>query len=316
MRGPRWLRGLAPWVVAALVVGLLVWRYSPRAIAAELARGSVLAILPWCAAVSLVSLVLMSLADWLVFASALGAGDRLRVTDAARGRAATSILMSINYGLSSGGYGVWLARRTGSGAAAAVGATTYQVLSDLGAVFLFALPAALLGADLLPARIGQSAAIVAAFGAVGVTVLLVAAPRVAPRRLRESRVLVAWARVPIAVGALGALLRAGSIAANIAGTWGAARAFGLDIPGEALAAGLPIAYLVGALPVNVLGLGAVQAAWLVLFAAHAPGAQMLAFQFAFQLQSVLVMVLRGLPFLPGVMRDLQQPPAATPASGG
>lgn len=309
------MRRLAPWVAAAVVLAALVWRYSPRAIAAELARGGVLGIVPWSAAIALVALVLMAAADRLVFAAALGAGEPLRLADVARGRAATAILMSVNYGLSSGGYAVWLARRTGAGAAASVGAATYQMLSDLGALCLFALPAALLGAPLLPDRVGMSAALVAASGAAGAFCLLVAAPRAAPRRFRASRLLRAWSRIPIAVGAASALLRAATVAVNIAGTWAAARAFGLPIPPEALVAGLPITYLVGALPVNVLGLGAVQASWLALFGSHAPGPQILAFQFAFQLLGALTLVARGLPFLPGVVRDLdRRSPRADPAA--
>jgi hypothetical protein len=256
-----------------------------------------------------VALVVMSMADCLVFTFALGVGDRLRLSDVARGRAATAILMSLNYGLSSGGYAVWLARRTGAGAAAAVGAATYQVLSDLGALCLFALPAALLGAPLLPSGVGLSAALVALSGTVGVFTLLMGVPRAAPRRLRETRLLRTWSRVPIGVGVTSALLRAATVAINIAGTWAAARAFGLTIPPEALLAGLPITYLVGSLPVNVLGLGAVQAAWLALFDSHAPGAQILAFQFAFQLLGALTLVARGLPFLPRVLRDLTRPPS-------
>jgi len=301
----RWLRRLAPWVASAVVIALLLWRYSPRAIAAELARGSVVGQLPWIAAIAVGALVMMAGADWLVFSAALAAGRRLRALDVARGRAATSAVLSVHYGLTAGGYALWLARRTGVGAAAAVGAATYQMLSDLAAVCLFALPAALVGARLLPGRVGASAALLAGAGVAGISLLLLLGPRVAPRRWRGGRVLAAWVRVPPPVWAASLLLRAGTLALNIAGTWGAARAFGLTIPFEALAAGLPIAYLVGALPVNVLGLGAVQAAWLALFAAHAPGAQILAFQFSFQLLSALALLVRGLPFLPGVLRDLE-----------
>ncbi len=316
MSGTRgWLRGLAPWIVAALVIGALLWRYSPRAIAAELARGDVLALLPWTLGVAAVSLAIMTVADWLVLVPSLGARERLRLRDVAGGRAATSLLSTLSYGLSSGGYGVWIARRTGAGAAATVGATTYQLASDLGAVCLFALPAALLGADLLPARVGASAAVVAGLGVLGVTALLVLGPRVAPRRLRESRVVAAWRRVPPGAGALGAVLRTAGLGVHIAGTWGAARAFGMELPAEALAAGLPIVYLVGALPMNVLGLGAVQAAWVALFAAHAPGARLLAFQFAYQLMTIVAILVRGLPFLPRVLRDLGPRDAAPDPPG-
>lgn len=301
----RWLRRLAPWVVAAAVIAILLSRYSPREIAEELAHGSVLGLVPWVAAVSLGGLVSMAVADWLVFSAALG-GFRLRIRDVARGRAGTAVVMSIHYSLSSGGYAVWLARRTGAGAGATVGAASYQLVSDLGAVCLLALPAALLGAGMLPQGVGASAAVLSAAGFVGSSALLLLGPRIAPRRWRKVRALSAWVRVPARVWAASTVLRAVTIAINIAGTWGAARAFGLEVPFEALAAGLPITYLVGAMPVNVMGLGAVQATWVALFAAHAPGARILAFQFAYQLFGALFLLLRGLPFLPGVMRDLER----------
>ncbi len=308
----RWLRRLIPWAVAVAIIALLLSRYSPRQIAGELARGGVLGMVPWVAAVSLGGLATMAVADWLLFSAALG-GDRLRIRDVARGRAGTAVVMSIHYSLSSGGYAVWLARRTGAGGRATVGAASYQLLSDLGAVCLLALPAALLGADMLPEGVGASAAVLSGAGFVGSSLLLLLAPRVAPRRWRESRALAAWRRVPVGVWAASTALRAATIAINIAGTWGAARAFGLEVPFEALAAGLPITYLVGALPINVLGLGAVQATWVVLFEAHAPGARILAFQFAYQLLGALALLLRGLPFLPGVMRDLERGAAAPEA---
>lgn len=301
----RWLRRLAPWAVAAAVVALLLSRYSPRLIADELVRGDVLGLVPWVAAVTSGGLVTMALADWLVFSAALG-GDRLRIRDVARGRAATAVVMSIHMGLSTGSYAVWLARRTGAGAGATVGAATYQMVSDLGAVCLLALPAALLGADMLPRGVGASAAVLSGICVLGSSALLLLGPRIAPRRWRHVRALAAWVRVPPAVWAASTALRAATIAINMAGTWGAARAFGLEVPFAALAAGLPITYLVGALPVNVLGLGAVQATWVALFAAHAPGARILAFQFAYQLLGALALLLRGLPFLPGVMRDLER----------
>jgi hypothetical protein len=301
----RWLRRLAPWVVAGLVLGALLWRYSPRAIAAELAAGAVLALIPWTIAAVIGAILAMAAADWLVFAASFGPNARLRFFDVLRGRAASSVLMTLNYGLSSGGYAVWLARVTGAGAAPTVGAAMYQAVSDLGAVCLIALPAALLGGELLPAGVGPTATLVAAACVAASAMLLVVLPRIAPPRWRRARLLAAWARVPARVWVASTLLRSTTIAINIATTWGAARSFGLAIPGEALAAGLPITYLVGVLPLNVLGLGAVQAAWLALFATHAEGAQILAFQFAFQLLSATAVIVRGLPFLPGVMRDLE-----------
>jgi hypothetical protein len=219
--------------------------------------------------------------------------------------------MTFGYTASAGGYAVWLARRTGAGAARALGAMSYQMLSDLCAVCWFALGAALLGGESLPAAARAPVVLVAAGGAIGLTALALVGARAAPRRVRRSRFVATWDRVGPARFAASLLLRLATVAINVGGTCLAARAFGLPVPAGALAVGLPIVYLVGALPANVLGLGAVTAAWVAVFGRWADSADILAFQLLFQLLSTAAIVARGLPFLPSVLRDLQpeQPPA-------
>jgi hypothetical protein len=72
--------------------------------------------------------------------------------------------------------------------------------------------------------------------------------------------------------------------------------------------------LVGALPINVAGFGAVQAAWLV-FSPWATGEQLLAFQFLWQLWMLLMVVARGAPFVRGAVRDIAGEPAAADGRG-
>ena len=86
-------------------------------------------------------------------------------------------------------------------------------------------------------------------------------------------------------------------------TWLAARAFGMPIPAQAMAAYLPIVLVVGSLPVNVAGFGAVQLAWL-RFTPWAPGEQVLAFSFVWQLLCGAAMILRGLPFMRRVIAEI------------
>ncbi len=86
-------------------------------------------------------------------------------------------------------------------------------------------------------------------------------------------------------------------------TWGATRAFGLEVPLLVMAVHVPIITLVGALPVNVGGFGAVTAVWLLL-TPWAPGEQLLAFQFLWNLMVAAAVVLRGLPFIRGVVREV------------
>jgi hypothetical protein len=67
------------------------------------------------------------------------------------------------------------------------------------------------------------------------------------------------------------------------------------------------------LPINVAGLGAAQAAWL-LFLPWATGPQLLAFQVLWNLFSGLGILARGVPFLRGVLRQIEDgvPAPASP----
>ncbi len=65
----------------------------------------------------------------------------------------------------------------------------------------------------------------------------------------------------------------------------------------------PIILFVGAMPLNVGGFGAVTAVWL-LMTRWAPGEQLLAFQFLWNLMLAGAIVLRGLPFVRGVVREV------------
>lgn len=289
----RWV----PWLVAAAVLGLLLLRYPPGAVAGAMAAGDALAIAAWTAAVAVLGLAAMALADWLLFSAFARA---LRLRDVVRGRAGTTILMTLHYGASAGGYGVWLARRTGAGAAASSAAIGYQMLSDLCALCWFALATALLWGDELPRR--DLVLAVTAAGGVGLAVLLLVGARVVPQRL--GGIARAWRAVGPARFAASLALRIAALGVNVGGTIAAARAFGLDIPAGAMAARLPVLYIVGALPLNVFGLGAVTAAWVALFDRFVPGAAILAFQFLYQGSSIAMTVLRGLPFLPSVLRDI------------
>ena len=301
-----WIRRLAPWVVTIATIGWLLWRYSPGAIAAEMARGSLGMVIPWAVVASLASVPLMSLADFLVFRRALGAEGARRLSwwHVTRGRAGTTMLTALGYALSTGGYGVWLARRTRVGAARSVSAIVYQMVADVSAVCWLALVAALIGGQYLPVEARVPVVVVAGAFGVGLAALALIGPRAVPRRWRESRVLSAWTAVDPGTWAISLVFRIATIAMNIAATWQAARVFGLDIPLGAMAACLPVVLLVASLPVNVAGLGAVQGVWVALFHQYAPGAQLLAFQFLYAGLTMAMYVVRGAPFLPGVMKDL------------
>ncbi|MBT8496291.1 MAG: hypothetical protein KJO07_24815, partial [Deltaproteobacteria bacterium] len=108
----RWSMRILPWLVAAVVLAFLLSRYSVSEIAAEMARGNALGLLLPMTVMVVVSLLLVTLGDWLLLGQTL---DRAPAPwDVLRARAATTILMALSYFVSGGGLAVWIARKTGS----------------------------------------------------------------------------------------------------------------------------------------------------------------------------------------------------------
>ena len=89
------------------------------------------------------------------------------------------------------------------------------------------------------------------------------------------------------------------VIATTLGAW----AFGLQIPLWAMALYGPLILLASALPLNVAGFGVAQGAWLLLLD-FAPGEQLLAFSALWNLALAIAVVLRGLPFLRGVVDEV------------
>ena len=214
-----------------------------------------------------------------------------------RGRAGTAVLMLLGYFFGHGGFGVWLARKTGAGARAVSGAIVYTIISDLGALGLVASAATLLGAADVPRAVRTVALCV---GAVPM-VLVVVGPSLLART--RAPFLAPWRTLDRSVALLQIGGRALDIALVIFVTWQAARAFGLAIPLASFATYMPVVLLVTSLPFNVGGLGAAQAAWLV-FLPWAAGEKLLAFQIVWQLFFGLGIAIRGAPFVRGVAREI------------
>jgi hypothetical protein len=68
---------------------------------------------------------------------------------------------------------------------------------------------------------------------------------------------------------------------------------------------MPIVLVVGSLPINVAGIGAVQLAWLKL-APWSTGERVLAFSFVWQLLWGTCVVVRGLPFTRRVVTEIAE----------
>jgi len=259
---------------------------------------------PLVAGLAVWTLLLMSTADTIIFRNALG---NPRFTDIVRAKGASSVLLVVNHGIGQGAYGVWLARKTGAGAAVTVGLIGYVMASDLTALFSVAAVSSWLldidTATLVDIELIRWAAPVCAVTLVSAIFI---GPRVLPRFIPSAKILTPWLSVGSVPYFLSLGLRSMSLFSVMVMTWLGAHIFGLALPLGASLAYLPIIFLAATLPINVFGFGAVQLVWVAAFDAWATGEEILAFQLAFQVLGVSAFLLRGLPFLPSVLREIDE----------
>jgi hypothetical protein len=297
-RARLWAARLAPWLLAAAVLAALFHKYEPAQVVAQMRAGAWGAMLPFPFAVPFLYLFLHGLCDTTIYRATLGP---LRCRDVVRGRAGTAILMLLGYVFGHGGMGVWLARRTGATARAVSGAVLYGMGSDLAAVALVTTMATSLGRAEVPPAIRTTALLLAA--------VPIALALAGPAVLAKSRApfIAPWRDIPLPIALAQIAGRTLDIGAVVLIAWTAARAFGISIPLAAFATYMPVILLASSLPISVAGFGAAQAAWLV-FLPWAPGEQILAFQLLWQVFYGLGIVARGLPFVRGVVREIEGGP--------
>lgn len=310
----RMLVRALPWAVAIGVAAFLLSRYSLGDIAREMAKGDVVALLLPMLVMMTVSICLVAAGDLLVLRSTVVVAPRF--WDLIRGRAATSILMLLGYVFSGGGLAVWIARKTKIPAGQTIGLLAYIMFSELAALSIIASVAVWLGGgELIEAQLRTVVLWVAPAIALSVVAAGLIGPRLLAPRLADPQLLRAVTRVPASAFVLNLLLRTLHLSNVILCKIWALRAFGLDIPVSALWTYMPVILLVGALPVNVLGFGAIQVVWLV-FERWAPGEAILAYVFLWQLLFVIALVIRGLPFVRRVIAEIagETAPATESAS--
>lgn len=131
-RGRKWLVRLVPYALAATALAMIMRRYPPSKIAAEMARGHAPAMVPYALALVLGGICLISASDRQIL-RCIGALSFWRVLKA---RAAALVLALIGYAAGVGAHGMWVARATGCGAGFAGGITLYVIATDLIAVCL------------------------------------------------------------------------------------------------------------------------------------------------------------------------------------
>lgn len=287
---------LLPYVAAFTFVTLILQRYSLSDIQAEMTKGNSLALLPFAAGVVFINLFVVAAADSLVIRGLL---EEPLYLDVVRGKAASVLLEMVNYAVGKGAYGAWIARKYGAGVGGSSGIMLYIVASELCSMAAFGAAGILIGQPDIPEEV------LTTFGTItGVLLLFIVT---GPLNHLADRVVLfrPWTRLGIGRGLAQILIRMLQHTGGILATWAAANAFGVPLPLSAVVAYVPVIAIVGALPINVAGFGAVQGAWLLL-EPWAPGEQLLAFSLLWGLALGLMVVLRGLLFVRGVVRELRE----------
>ncbi len=292
----RWVRRAAPWLIAGASVAAILIRYPVDRIVGEMQRGNTLAMVPIALAALATVWLTATLSDFVVLPPVVGA---MRFIDLMKAKAGVSVLNAVGSAVNYGGYALWIQRRFRCRPAAAGGIVLFITLGDLCAVSLLAGAAMLIGGDDLPVEARSRLVVIAPIVFTVTVVLLLARPRRSQRP-----VLTPWRNITLAQRLIGLAARCGNITILMVSTWAASHAFGLDLPLTAVVTFLPILMVIGALPINVAGLGPVQAAWIALFAPYASPPHILAFQFLWHLMMLGALLLRGAPFLRAVVADV------------
>lgn len=293
-----WLGWVAPYLVAGLVIAFLTQRYSISAIRAEMAKGQTAPLVPLALGTYFASLAWVALADRTVLRGLLPREGTPSYFEVAKGKAAAVVLHIVHYALGQGVYATWVARRTGLNVGQAGGLIFYIILAELGSVCAYAALVILFGRPAVPGAVLPVVAGVA-LAIVGAVLLLPAT------RVERFGFLQIWVKVGRARGLGQLAIRLGQHATTTTATWLGARWFGLDIPLGVMLSYMPVILVVGSLPINVAGFGAVQGAWLLL-TPWAPAERILAFSVVWQAVSALALIVRGLPFLRGVLADIRK----------
>ncbi len=292
---------LAPYVIAAVAVVMILTQYPPAQIAEEMTRGQVLPMVPYALLLLVSGLASVAVSDTLIIHRCTGGPSYWRVL---RARFGVALLGLVGYAAGIGGYGVWLARVTRASSGLSGGMALYIVSSDLVAVSIVTAAAIWIGGAQAAPALGIAAPVIA--GVLLSLKLVDHLPLMGRHRLPS--VFLPWRKVTPRTVVAQLVMRTVNIFLNTFCAWAAANAFGMAIPLWAMATYFPIVLVVGSMPVNVAGIGAVQAAWLLLVPWANSGEQVLAFAVLWQLLVGAGVVLRGLPVVRQVVREIERGP--------
>ncbi len=281
-------------MIAGLTVAAILWKYPLSRIVEEAVHGDALAMLPAAIGALFVIWFTSTTSDYLVLRTVV---PDLRYKDLLFGKAGVSVLNALGPALNYGGHALWIHRRFGARPAAAGGVVLHITLGDLVAVSIWASAALWLGDDIPTKTRDQLGVAVPIVLAIALTGLMLK-----PRSQRP--ILTPWRELPRLHRAGILVVRCCSIGVLVTSTWLAANAFGIEVPFGAVASYLPILLTVAALPINVAGMGPVQAAWVAAFSGYAEPPTILAFQFLWHAMMLGALLLRGAPFLRSAVADV------------
>jgi hypothetical protein len=288
-----------PYAVAIIAIAAILWRHPPAQIAREMGRGNLLGMIPIAFVLVATGVFPVAAADWLIINGVVKGPSYWQVC---RARVGIALLAMVGYGIGIGGAGVWVARVTGSGARLATGMMLYMMSTDLVAVSLIAAGSIWIGGAEVSPGLRLAAPIVA-----GVLLLL---KMIGPFGLlseeRSPIVFLPWRRIARARALAAVGFRLFNLLCITVAAWAGANAFGMPVPLGAMTTYFPIVLVVGSMPVNVAGFGAVQHAWLLLTPWAESAEQVLAFAVLWQLTCASFMALRGLPFVRALGLELEQ----------
>ena len=289
------LTRFGPWLVAIAILVFFLARIPIDEVVAALAQVTI-AHLILVAVLFIVGVISAdSLAIWVALRAA-APDRRLPYGAILRVRGASALFALISYAAGQGGVVYLLRRYHGLAVSTGAGAILLATGAFLIAVAVAISAGVLAGA--LPERGELTAATVAMLAGSALYLVII---RWRPRRLLQSR----WLSPFFTAGVLGTLrvtgVRSVHLAILMAGHFTAMWLFGIEVPISVALAGLPVLFLVAALPISPSGLGTTQAAAITLFSSFAPGsseqarqATVLAYSLAFQVTGTLVVAIVGM----------------------
>jgi uncharacterized membrane protein YbhN (UPF0104 family) len=299
-----WVKRLAPWVIAGLILVWLFARIPMDGVLEALEKVSQWQLVALSAAAVAAILAADSLTLWLAFRASLpetpfGVGAVVLM------RGASYVLAALSWGVGQVGL-VWLLRRRHQVSIAAATGAVFLASAALLVVIGAAVGAGLVAHDVPDRPELRWAALVLLAGVPFYLVIIALRPRLLAER--------ALLRPLFDAGLTGTALIAGArvlhLLVMVGGHYLALRMFAIDVPPQAALARIPVLLLVSALPIAPSGLGTGQAAAVTLFATYAPGATdeeraatVLAYSLSYHVICTIFVFLVGIGCLRATTRD-------------